>query len=314
MKLFSNKLFSLVMIILFYILAFVGAYFAFEYIPIDAILVRFLLADVIATIIIFIGSLLFKNASVYDPYWSVAPMVMVLFFAHHSTGFHLFNLFIIIVIELWGLRLTVNWLVRFKNLKTQDWRYTHFQNKYPKLYPLINFFGIHLAPTLIVYFGMLPVFAYMDAFGKVPAENLNMTIIISMVVALIAIGIEMIADIQMNQFRKNPNNMGKVNCHGLWKISRHPNYFGEILFWISMFLFALSVRSDLWVLIFCPLIIFLLFGVVSIPLLEKRELASKPEYADYKMKTNLLLPIFPPNPEIVEARQKRNNEKRKRGK
>ena len=124
-----------------------------------------------------------------------------------------------------------------------------------------------MLPTIIVFIGLLPVFAYVDAFEK--NVEINGTYFISLIVCLIAIVIEMLADIQMNKFKKNPENVGKINRNGLWKKSRHPNYFGEILFWFSMFLFNLSVRSDLWILIFCPLIVFLLFISISIPMLEK---------------------------------------------
>lgn len=311
MKLFNKKTFSVMIIILIYILAFLFAYYSFKYIPLVNLILKFLVSDIIATIVVFLGSAICKNASIYSPYWSIAPMVMAPFMAYHTTGFHFFNILILIVIELWGGRLTINWLIRFKNLKEQDWRYTHFQNKHPKLYPLILLFGIHIMPTLIVFLGMLPVLAYMDAFSSMNLENANLTILFSAIVSILAICIEAIADVQMNQFKKDKNNIGTINERGLWKISRHPNYFGEILFWFSLFLFSLSVRSDMWVLVFCPLVIFLLFGCITIPLLEKRELVNKSNYVEYKKRTNLLLPIFPPDPKVVEERERRKNKRSK---
>ncbi len=105
--------------------------------------------------------------------------------------------------------------------------------------------------------------------------------------------IEGVADGQMLKFKKDPNNVGKINQTGLWKNSRHPNYFGEIAFWFSLFLFSMTI-SNRWVLLFCPLIVFLLFAFISIPMMEKRQLANKKGYDEYKKKTNLLLPIWPP--------------------
>ena len=148
-------------------------------------------------------------------------------------------------------------------------------------------------PTLVVYVAMLPVFSYINQFIVSENLQLNGTFFICIVVSLIAIIVETIADLQMDKFKKDENNIGKINRTGLWKVSRHPNYFGEILFWFSMFLFDLSIGDELWILVFSPLIMFLLFACVSIPLLEKRQLANKPEYAEYKKETNMLLPIFP---------------------
>ena len=284
-KIRNNKIISISLILFVYLLAFISGYVSYKYIPIENILLKFFLCDIIGTIVVYLGGVSLNNASVYDPYWSILPMILVPFFINETIGFNVYTSIIMVFVEIWGLRLTMNWFLRFKNLKIQDWRYTHIQNKHPKLWPLISFFGIHILPTIVVFMGLLPVFAYVDAFEK--KVEINGTYFISCIVCFIAIVIEMLADAQMNTFKKNPENVGKINRNGLWKKSRHPNYFGEILFWFSMFLFNLSVRSDLWILIFCPLIIFLLFISVSIPMLEKRQANNKVGYLEYKKETNI---------------------------
>ena len=294
-KIRNNKIISISLILFVYLLAFISGYVSYKYIPIENILLKFFLCDIIGTIVVYLGGVSLNNASVYDPYCSILPMILVPFFINETIGFNVYTSIIMVFVEIWGLRLTMNWFLRFKNLKIQDWRYTHIQNKHPKLWPLISFFGIHMLPTIVVFMGLLPVFAYVDAFEK--KVEINGTYFISCIVCFIAIVIEMLADAQMNTFKKNPENVGKINRNGLWKKSRHPNYFGEILFWFSMFLFNLSVRSDLWILIFCPLIIFLLFISVSIPMLEKRQANNKVGYLEYKKETNALLPIFAPTPQ-----------------
>ena len=294
-KIRNNKIISISLILFVYLLAFISGYVSYKYIPIENILLKFFLCDIIGTIVVYLGGVSLNNASVYDPYWSILPMILVPFFINETIGFNVYTSIIMVFVEIWGLRLTMNWFLRFKNLKIQDWRYTHIQNKHPKLWPLISFFGIHMLPTIVVFMGLLPVFAYVDAFEK--KVEINGTYFISCIGCFIAIVIEMLADAQMNTFKKNPENVGKINRNGLWKKSRHPNYFGEILFWFSMFLFNLSVRSDLWILIFCPLIIFLLFISVSIPMLEKRQANNKVGYLEYKKETNALLPIFAPTPQ-----------------
>lgn len=290
----NNKIVSVLLVLIIYVLAFIGGFYLTKLLNIENPLLSFLVGDIIATVIVYLGSLIFNNASVYDPYWSVAPMVMAPLFMFKLNAINPFTITVVVLVELWGLRLTLNWLLRFKNLNSEDWRYTKFKQKFNVfVYQLINFFGFHLMPTLIVYFAMLPVFSFINLFITDEELTFNGTFFICIAVSLIAIIVEMVADMQMGKFRKNPDNKGKVNRTGLWKVSRHPNYFGEILFWFSMFLFGVSVGDKLWILIFSPMVVFLLFVCVTIPLMEKRQLQNKPEYAQYKKETNMLLPIFP---------------------
>ncbi len=300
-KILNNKVFSVIIILIIYVLAFLVGFLTYKYLPIENILLKFFICDLLATIIVFMGSMLFRNSSVYDPYWSILPMIITPFFIKETSGFIMPNIIILIFIELWGLRLTLNWLIRFKSLKNQDWRYTNLQTKHPKLWPVISFTGIHLVPTLVVFFAMLPVFAYVNVFMPIEVNNevitpmpINGTFFICILVSFLAILLETVADAQMQKFKKDITNAGKINRTGLWKVSRHPNYFGEILFWFSMFLFYISVDTKLWVLVFSPLIVFLLFVVVSIPMMEKREINNKEGYEEYKKETNMLLPFFPP--------------------
>ena len=217
-KLLDSKIISVIIILIIYIIAFIGGYLSYKWIPLKNELLKFLVADVIATCIVFIGSMICHNSSVYDPYWSVLPMVVVPFFIGQTIGFKLVTIVILVIVELWGLRLTMNWLMRFKNLKHQDWRYVNIQTKHPKLWPLISLFGVHLLPTLVVYIAMLPIFGYIDAFKPIEVDgqltypmNINGTYFICIIVALFAIIIETVADLEMDAFRKNPENKGKIN-------------------------------------------------------------------------------------------------------
>lgn len=288
----NNKSISVLIIVLIYLVAFVGAFFSFQYMPIDNLILKFLVSDLIATLIVYLFSLIFRNPSIYDPYWSVAPMVIVPFILWHTGSYQFFSIFVLALVELWGLRLTIIWLISFKNLNSIDWRYVQLKEKHPKLWPLLNILGICYLPTLVVFLGLMPIFAYFSTFATATSINI-LGFILSAVIGLGGVIIEGVADGQMLKFKKDPNNVGKINQTGLWKNSRHPNYFGEIAFWFSLFLFSMTI-SNRWVLLFCPLIVFLLFAFISIPMMEKRQLANKKGYDEYKKKTNLLLPIWPP--------------------
>ena len=197
---------------------------------------KLLIADVLCTVFVFIFSLLFKNASVYDPYWSVQPIVIVLFFAcgHKLT---LPSLLLLISILYWGIRLTGNWAYTFGGLKHQDWRYTKFENETGMLYPFINLTGIHMMPTLIVYLCTLPaVFVIRQELSA------NIGSVAGTAVCIGAATLQLFSDMQMQRYRKSGRH-GLIRT-GLWKYARHPNYLGEILMWWGVGIQAVSVMSE----------------------------------------------------------------------
>lgn len=294
----NSKSIGLIITSLVYIIGIVGATLLYDVIagilPKDLstnILLILAILDVALTIFVFLFSTIFNNASIYDPYWSVIPMWLIIVYALKAGVIsNPYVLVIIITIFIWGLRLTFNWVYTFKNLNVQDWRYQNFQDKHPKLFPLINFFGIHLVPTLVVFIGMLPAFKYLDMFTRTCYPSVG--IFIGVAISIVGVLFELIADIQMHKFRKDPCNKGKVNNRGIWKLSRHPNYFGEIIFWVGICLMSMSFINDVaWPLVFCPLIMFLLFACISIPMMEKRQLKRRPEYQDYIDSTYCLFPL-----------------------
>lgn len=292
----NNRFVSFLIIAVTYILAGLLGYFLYPIIKIDHLMVRFLVLDLICTVFVYLVSMIFNNASVYDPYWSVAPMVILPLFMVELKAYHLVVYVIIILYFIWGIRLTANWAYGFKNLNHQDWRYQNFQDKHPKTWFLINLFGIHMVPTIIVFLGMLPTMYLMDlVVNNSDKIETSAASIFAVIIILVAIILETVADIQMHKFRKDPNNKGKINESGLWKIARHPNYGGEILFWIGVFLYTSSMdgAGNSFILAFSPLIVFLLFAFISVPMMEKRQKKNKPGYEDYMKRTNIFFPIFP---------------------
>ena len=137
---------------------------------------------------------------------------------------------------------------------------------------------------------MLPTAAYFDAVNNgLATNNFNLSSILAIVIALAGILFELVSDIQSGYYRKKYPN--QILDKGLWKKSRHPNYFGEIIFWFGIFLLMLSIRDNYWVLVLGPIVNLLMFSFISIPLMEKRLLKKYPAYKEYAEKTNVLLPI-----------------------
>lgn len=243
---------------------------------------RLLFADVAATVFTFVFSVLFGNASVYDPYWSVQPIVILAFFAM-GRELTVVRLLLLAAVFLWGIRLTANWAYTFENLTHQDWRYTMLKEKTGAFYPFVNFTGIHLVPTLIVYGCTLPA---VYAFLHDAAWNVGSVVFFCLSVA--AAVMQGAADYQMHRYRKHRT--GAFIRDGLWKHSRHPNYLGEILMWWGIAGSVLSVFPHVWYLASGALANTVLFLAVSIPMADGRQ-SRKPGYADYKAHTRMLLPI-----------------------
>ena len=241
-----------------------------------------LIADVAATVITFAFSIIFDNASVYDPYWSVQPPVILIAFAlgHRLT---LFGVLLILVVSFWAIRLTANWAYTFGNLTHQDWRYTMLKEKTGIFYPLINFIGIHMVPTLVVYGCILPA-----VYAVIHGTRANFLSILCLCISLFAAIMQGVADVQMHRYRKNRH--GRFIREGLWKYSRHPNYLGEILMWWGVGISVAIADSGAGHLIVGAIANTALFIVVSIPMADGRQ-SRKEGFAEYKAQTRMLLPI-----------------------
>lgn len=241
-----------------------------------------LIADAVATAVTFIFSLIFGNASVYDPYWSVQPPVILICFASGGRVTLLSGL-LIAVVAFWAIRLTANWAYTFHGLDCQDWRYTMLKEKTGVFYPIINFVGIHMVPTLVVYGCTLPgVYALLNNLTASAGS------IIFLGVSLGAVLMQGAADVQMHKYRKNRST--PFIRVGLWKHSRHPNYLGEILMWWGVALAVVCSAPDCWYLILGAVANTVLFLAVSIPMADGRQ-SRKEGFAEYKAQTRMLLPV-----------------------
>lgn len=271
---------SFILVAVIYILAIVVGILSYLYIPLTSVWLKLLVADVLATIFTFIFSVIIGNASVYDPYWSVQPIIIVFAFAFVN-GVNVSGILVLIAISVWGIRLTANWAYTFKGLNFQDWRYTMLKETTGKFYPLINFIGIHMVPTLIVYACTLPA-----VYVVLYKPNFNGASIIFLAVSFVAVLLQGTADVQMHKFRKNRTSTFITN--GLWKYSRHPNYLGEILMWWGVGLYSVILMPNMWALLLGAFLNTVLFLSVSIPMADKRQ-SKKDGFSDYKAHTRMLL-------------------------
>jgi steroid 5-alpha reductase family enzyme len=282
----NKKILSFIIVFAVYALAFSFGFLIYivsKY-KINILLITFI-ADVAATLIVWGAGLIFKNSSVYDPYWSVAPAVIVPFWIIlKKTGLSAAVILMFAVLIIWAARLTLNWALRWKGLKHEDWRYLMLKEKSPRTWFLTNLVGINLMPTAIVFLVLIPVYYSIGFEGRI-----NYLIITGFIISAAAVIIQTISDAQMDLFRKSGS--GNIDI-GLWRHSRHPNYFGEVMFWWGLWIMQMGINPQKWITVAGPVIITLLFVFISIPMMEKHVIESKPDYLMYKKHVSMLIPWF----------------------
>lgn len=248
-------------------------------------LFRVFAADIAATLLIYLVSLPLENASVYDPYWSVAPIAILPLAIAEFGVWNAGTGALLVCVCYWGVRLTANWAYTFRGYDHPDWRYTMLREKSGVLYPLVSLFGIMLFPTLVVYLCLLPALHYIQAGG------VNFFTLLGFALSVSAATLQLVADLQLHRFQKRAANRGQIIRNGVWRHARHPNYLGEILMWWGVYLVMLSVLPRLWPLGIGALVNTLMFLFISIPMAETRLAGYKDGFALYVAETNRLLPV-----------------------
>lgn len=292
MIILKSKTLSLIIVSIYYLITFIVSYLIVQLLEIQYLWIYIIIWHLTSTLFIYLFSVIHKNSSIYDPFWSVAPVPIVIFLSVHSPNNLLINLLIIIPIILWSLRLTLNWICSWNGLLHEDFRYIDLKDTTTFKAFINNLFGIHIIPTLIVNISLYPI----QYILLNPVVYFNVLIFASIFTSM-SVYLEYVADKQMKIFKSNIQNHGKTMQKGLWKYSRHPNYLGEILFWIGIYLFGVSSGVAPIAILVCPLIMLALFIFISCPLMDNRSLKKRTDYKNYMKKTSQLF-LWPPKDTI----------------
>jgi steroid 5-alpha reductase family enzyme len=239
-------------------------------------------ADFAATLVVFGFSVGYGNSSLYDPYWSAAPLPIAIYWTG-APGLR--QLLILALVALWGVRLTGNWAARWRGIGDEDFRYQEIRRRTGRLYWPASLVSIHLMPTIWVFLGLLPLYPALARPN--PITVLDVT---ALVVTAAAIAIEAAADRQLRVFLRTRRDPEAVLDKGLWARCRHPNYLGEVLFWWGLYLFGVAAEPAWAWSGVGPLSITLLFVFVSVPWMDRRLLLRHPAWAQTMKSLPALLP------------------------
>jgi steroid 5-alpha reductase family enzyme len=252
----------------------------------DHPLVLLALGTLTATAVVFVVSVAVDNSSVYDPYWSLQPLAIALYYLGAAWGqVSVRQLVVTALVFLYSVRLTSNFYRDWPGLSKEDFRYRAFRARAGRAYWPVSFVGIHLLPTIAVFLGCLPLYAV----SRPGAAGLSWLDAVATVILMGAIALAFVSDEQLRAFRRDPLNQGRCIVNGLWAYSRHPNYLGEITTWWGLWLFALAAGLGWWWTVLGAVSITALFVFVSVPMMERRALATRAGYGEYKARTPMLM-------------------------
>jgi len=245
-----------------------------------------LAADIGATLVIFAFGTIFRNSSFYDPYWSVTPPILLLYWCGDLVISDPRIACLFLITLFWSLRLTHNWMRSWSGLDHEDWRYRNFKESTGAFYPLVDLFGIQLAPTLMVFLGCLP-FYWLSISQQANWLGIDYLWVI---VGFAGVYLEMRADNVLRDFKLTNTQPGKVLDYDVGGFCRHPNYLGELSFWFVIGCAGYIGLDELkaWSGFVVMLALFVFY---SIPALDKKLIDSKIDYQNYKNATWSLIPI-----------------------
>jgi steroid 5-alpha reductase family enzyme len=242
---------------------------------------------------VWLLSLPLRNASIVDIFWGLGFIVVAAVYFGLTDGFLGRKILITALVAVWGLRLSLYILWRNWG-EGEDYRYRTWREESEGRFWWTSFFRVFLLQGVVMWLVSMPVLA--AQYYETP-DNFTVVDFLGVLVWGIGFLFESVGDLQLAVFKSNPENKGKVLRSGLWRYTRHPNYFGDAMVWWGHFIVAAATVNGLWT-VFSPVVMtFLLLRVSGVALLERKQTKTKPEYRDYVESTSAFVPWFPRSPE-----------------
>jgi len=244
-------------------------------------------AIAILMVVTWLISLAVRDASIVDLIWGLG-FVLVAWVTAITVSPGARGWALIAMVTLWGLRLSI--YLGWRNLgKGEDFRYQAMRKQHGTKFPLISLVTVFGLQGILMWIVSLPV-------QRGVGGDTTIGLLAAFGLASWAIGVmfETAGDLQLARFKRDPANAGKVMDRGLWRYTRHPNYFGDFMVWWGIYLVALDADWSLWWTAVGPVAMtILLMRVSGAGLLEKTITSRRPGYAEYQRRTNAFFPGLP---------------------
>jgi steroid 5-alpha reductase family enzyme len=239
--------------------------------------------------LLWLASLTLRNSSIVDIFWGAGFVIVAwVTFALTPSGFADRKWLLAALVTIWGLRLSLYILSR-NFAKPEDYRYQLWRKEAGAAWWWRSYYQVFIVQGVILWIVAAPIAATLNS----PMPNqLILLDYLALPVWIIGFFFEAAGDWQLARFRANPANNGRVLNTGVWRYTRHPNYFGDATQWWAFYLIAAAAGG--WWTLFSPIIMTaLLLRVSGVTLLEKTLKESKPGYAEYARTTSEFIPWFP---------------------
>jgi len=241
-----------------------------------------------AMLLLWLLSLRLRDVSIVDIYWGLGFAQIAVVTAALAGGYPWRKLLLTLLTVLWGLRL--GFYLFWRNAgHGEDYRYQAMRRHHGARFPLVSLATVFGLQGVLMWIVSLPV-----QLGQLAAEPARLTGLDAAGVALWALGLacEAVGDWQLAAFKADPANAGKVMDRGLWRYTRHPNYFGDACVWWGLWLIA-AAGGAWWTVLSPALMTFFLMKVSGVAMLERTIGKRRPEYAAYVERTSAFVPWFP---------------------
>jgi steroid 5-alpha reductase family enzyme len=240
-------------------------------------------------IVLWLLSLALKNSSIVDIFWGPGFVLVAWVNYFMSPFISPAKLLMTILVTIWGLRLALHIGIRNWG-KPEDFRYVKWRQENGTRWWWFSFFKVFVLQGVIMWIVSTPIISIIVTDGIRPLSALA---ILGGLVWAYGFFFEAVGDWQLSRFIADPANKGKIMTTGVWKYTRHPNYFGDAAQWWGFYLIALSAGG--WWTIFSPLLMTLLLVRVSGVALLEKTMKKKSGYEEYMKRTNAFIPWFPKN-------------------
>ena len=240
-------------------------------------------------VVLWLLSLWLKDSSIVDIFWGTGFVITAwIYFYLTPDGYFSRKLLIAFLATIWGLRLSIYVLLRNWG-HGEDFRYQRWRQDSGNTWWWFSFFKVFMLQGFLMWIISIPLLV--AQFSALPARFIWLDFI-GIFIWGIGFFFEAVGDWQLRRFKNNPSNQGKLLDRGLWRYTRHPNYFGDAAQWWGFYLIA-AAAGGFWS-IFSPIIMTLLLRNVSgVSMLEKTLKNTKPGYQEYVKTTNAFFPWFP---------------------
>jgi steroid 5-alpha reductase family enzyme len=240
-------------------------------------------------ILLWLLSLALRNSSIVDIFWGTGFVIVTwAAFILGSDGFVPRKLLLASIVTVWGLRLSLYILWRNWR-KPEDFRYAKWRQENGPRWWWFSFFKVFLLQGILLWIISAPLVA--AEVGPRPA-SLGWLEALGILLWAYGFFFEAVGDWQLARFKADPANRGKLMNRGVWRYTRHPNYFGDAAQWWGFYLIAAAAGA--WWTVFSPILMTLLLVRVSgVALLEKTLVSTKPGYREYAERTSAFVPWFP---------------------